>query len=98
MVRPAAEPPKRLPPEVLTQIAVNDRHKLRWVGRIGGFTYLSVSLYLPLFLLVGVRDWTWVIAFHGFCLAASALSFATAFRRDPPDWMVLGVMLPRPRH
>jgi serine/threonine-protein kinase len=93
MVRLLAEPPERLPPEVKTQIAVNDRHKLRWIGRTGGFTYLSVLVYLPILAWVGVRDWRWIGVFYLLVLATSGLSFIAGYRRDPPDWMPLGVMV-----
>ncbi len=93
MVRLLGEPPRVLPPEVQTELASNDRHKLRRIGRISGFAYLSFCAYLPLLLWSGVRESGWLIAMFVAALSASAVSFWTASRRSPPVDGVLVTMV-----
>jgi serine/threonine-protein kinase len=86
-------PPDVLPPEVTTEIASNERHKLRWVGWVGGFAYASVLVFLPLLAWAGVRDPLWVAIPFVFAAITSALSFSAALSRFPPRAVVLGGMV-----
>src|SRR5262249_56919119 len=52
-----AQPPPQLPPEVETELEQSNRDQIRRLARIGGFTYLSLFVYLPFFLLSGVCGW-----------------------------------------
>ncbi len=93
LVRLLAEPPRVLPPEVQMELDRNDRDKLRWIGKIGGFAYLSLFGYLPLLWWGGVRQWGWLVAMYVAAVCASGVSFWTASRRSPPVWGVLLVMV-----
>jgi len=86
-------PPTELPPEVRDEVARNDVHKVRWVGRIGGWAYLSLLVYVPMMFWLGVRRPAWVIAYVLAAIGASAMSFYTASRREPRFSGILAVML-----
>jgi serine/threonine-protein kinase len=88
-----SERPDDLPFEVVQSIEANERHKLRFIGRVGGFSYLSLYLYLPLLFWVGVRSWTPVVGMYAVALLASGLSFWAGFRREPPQWVVMAVLV-----
>lgn len=93
MIHLLSEPPKTLPPEVAIEIASSDRHKIRWMGKVGGWAYLSMLIYLPFFLWSGVNSWLWVGLFYFFVALSTGLSFFAAYRRRPNNWNVLAVML-----
>jgi len=88
-----AQPPPQLPPEVETELEQSNRDQIRRLARIGGFTYLSLFVYLPFFLWSGVRDWRWVVALYALAIATSAVSFWTGRRREPSNRGVLAVMV-----
>jgi len=93
LVRLMTEQPRRLPPEVAIELAGNERHRIRRVGRIGGIAYLSTLLYLPFFVWVGVRDWRWVLAFYACAALAAAASLSAALRKNPSTLEVFGAMV-----
>ncbi len=93
MVQLLNEPPSALPYEVRLSLAANERHKLRWIGKVGGYAYASLFIYLPLLIWVGVRSWLWVALVYLLAALASTLSFWTSLRREPPAWGVLAVLL-----
>jgi eukaryotic-like serine/threonine-protein kinase len=87
------EPPTVLPPEVKSELDHADSEKVRWQAKIAGFAYFHFLVYLPILAWVGVRRWDWVAAMLVAALGASALSFYTATRPQPPTRMVLVVMV-----
>jgi eukaryotic-like serine/threonine-protein kinase len=93
MVKLLSEPPVNLPPEVSGEMELANRHQVRNMAKLGGFTYLSLFLYMPFLLWSGVRDWRWIVALFSLITVASVVSFATLRRRKPSDRSVLLVML-----
>jgi serine/threonine-protein kinase len=51
-------PPEKTPAEVEEELAELERAQVRMGGRIGTLAYLSMNLYVPIFLWLGVRSWT----------------------------------------
>lgn len=92
LIRLLREPPLVLPPEVKHGLAANERHRLRWVARVGGFAYLNMLLFLPAFFWLGVRQWGWVVVMYAAGLTASGLSFWVARQREPSRKIPLVVM------
>ena len=83
MVALLMQPPRELPAEVKEEIEQLSRDQVRLGGKTGGLAYLSINLYIPLLLLMGVRSpWLWVT--YGLAIATSIISFGIA-------------RLPRPR-
>ncbi len=93
LVQLMADPPRRLPSEVETELLGNERHRIRTVGRIGGFAYLSLVLYLPFILWNGVRDARFIVALYVFAAVASAASFWASFRKKPSIREIYVVMV-----
>ena len=85
------EPPLVLPPEVKHELAANERHRLRWVARIGGWAYLSMLAFVPAFFWIGVRRWGWLLVMYAAALVASGLSFYVARQRNPSRTLALVV-------
>lgn len=92
LIRLLSEPPLVLPPEVRQELAANERHRLRWVARAGGYAYLSMLLFLPALLWMGVRLSGFVVLMYLAGMLASGLSFYVARQREPSRKLALVVM------
>jgi serine/threonine-protein kinase len=78
-----SEPPRQVPGEVRRQLADSEARELRGIGVVAGVAYLSMALYLPLFLWSGVRSVGAIAVFYVFCTISMLLSFWTAARKRP---------------
>jgi hypothetical protein len=78
-----SEPPRQVPDEVRQQLADSEAAELKGIGRIAGVAYLSMALYLPLFLWSGVRSVPAMAVFYVFCTISMVLSFWTAALKKP---------------
>ena len=85
MMRLLVEPPRELPESAKSELAATRRDGIRVAFRVGGFAFLSMYLFLPLYLWMGIRDWTLTAAVLGL-IAVSAVTLlwgATGDRRAP---------------
>jgi serine/threonine-protein kinase len=82
MLRLLMQPPRELPAEVHAELEQLSRDQVRLGGKTGGVVYLSICLYVPLLLIMGVRSpWFW--ATYVIALVTSALSFGIARLPEP---------------
>jgi serine/threonine-protein kinase len=88
-----ADPPQVLPREVRQDLAAADRDKMRRIGRLGGFAYGHLLLYLPILAWVGVRRWSWILAFAAFGVAAAVVSAFVSRQRVPSEKLAYVVMV-----
>ncbi|MDB4963094.1 MAG: Serine/threonine protein kinase PrkC, regulator of stationary phase [Myxococcales bacterium] len=58
------EPPPVLPPELIAELAVQERAVTKERNRAGFYAYASLFAFWPLIPFAGVKDWTWVLAFY----------------------------------
>lgn len=86
-------PPVAIPEEVATEMARVERGNLKWMGKVGGYAYASLVVYLPFFLWSGIKDWRWPFAFYAVAALASAASFRVAAQRRPTQRSALLVVL-----
>ena len=78
-----SEPPKQMPDEVRRQLDASQARELKGIGIVAGVAYLSMALYLPLFLWSGVRSVEAIVVFYILCAISGILSFSTALGRRP---------------
>jgi serine/threonine protein kinase len=83
------QPPRETPEEVELELASNERHRARWVARVGAVIYATLLLYLPLFFWTGLRRWEPVALFYGMALAAGATSWLASRSREQPITLTL---------
>jgi serine/threonine-protein kinase len=69
------EPPERMPPEVVSQVATIDQTYARAQWRAVMIAYLSCFATLPLVIVQGVTDWRPMTALYGLIGVLSALSW-----------------------
>jgi serine/threonine-protein kinase len=77
MVTLLMQPMRELPREVREEMEQLSRDQVRLGGKTGGFVYLSLFLYIPLQLLMGVRS-PWLWATYAMALVTSLVSFGVA--------------------
>jgi eukaryotic-like serine/threonine-protein kinase len=93
MVQILTRPPKELPKEVEEQLKRSDEKQIRWTGRVAGVAYLSLVLYLPLFMWTGVRNVPALAVFYGLVIACGCFSLLVSFLSRPRSAHVLVVMV-----
>jgi eukaryotic-like serine/threonine-protein kinase len=73
MVRMLVEPPKALPPSARDELQRSRTTENRLAFRVGALGFLSMYLFLPFYLWMGIRDWTLAGAVLGLIAVSSAL-------------------------
>jgi hypothetical protein len=82
MLRLLMQPPRELPAEVNAELEQLSRDQVRLGGTTGGVVYLSMCLYIPLLLMMGVRsNWFWMT--YVLAVGTSALSFGISRLAEP---------------
>ncbi|HEY4180933.1 MAG TPA: serine/threonine-protein kinase [Kofleriaceae bacterium] len=76
MLRLLLSPPPEIPPEAREELRQSTLQAVRTVGWVGGLGFLSMLFFLPMFLWMGIRDWTSVGIAIGAILASAGLAFA----------------------
>jgi len=74
MVRLLTEPPRTLPAEVDQELLALDEAQVRVGSRVGLVAFLSLNLYLPLIIAMGVRSVAGVAAFFGAATVAGLVT------------------------
>jgi serine/threonine-protein kinase len=82
MVSLLMQPLRELPLEVREEMEQLSRDQVRLGGKTGGIVYLSLFLYIPLQLLMGVRS-PWLWATYAIALVTSLVSFGVARLERP---------------
>lgn len=93
LVRLLSDPPLVLPREVRQDLVAADRDKMRRIGRLGAFAYAHLVIYLPILMWVGVRRWSWILAFALCGVAAGGVSLFVSRQRVPSQRLSYLVML-----
>jgi eukaryotic-like serine/threonine-protein kinase len=75
--------PRALPPEAQREIDAQQRAWQRIASRAATFAYLSFSLYAPLGMLMGIRNWPMAVVPELLWLAAAAMSYYAYRHPDP---------------
>ena len=76
------QPPRELPNEVKDELEQLSRDQVRLGGRTGGLAYLSMNLYVPILLLMGIRSpWMWCT--YALAVATALVSFGIARLAQP---------------
>ncbi|MCE9579109.1 MAG: protein kinase [Deltaproteobacteria bacterium] len=65
-------PPREVPPEVHARMAQLDLEQSRRQSFIGVAAFAAYFLFLPVFMIQGVRDWSWLILTYGIALVGVA--------------------------
>ena len=85
-------PPQETPPEVALQMERSVAAQRRQTAVIGTVVNLSLLLFLPLLLWIGVRDVLPLVFFYVLAMACAAVSFVASRRRRPgltASWVVM---------
>jgi hypothetical protein len=82
MVRLFMEPPRELPTEVKAELEQLSRDQVRLGGKTGGFAFLSLNLYLPIVLAMGIRS-PWVWSTYALAVVTAVLSFGIGRSKQP---------------
>ncbi len=77
MVSLLMQAPRELPRDVKDELEALARDQVRLGGKTGGLVYLSILLYIPLTVLMGIRT-PWLWGMFGLASVASVASFAVA--------------------
>ncbi len=77
-------PPREIPPAVLAELAMERRAEQRVLGIVGGLSFLTFTLYLPVILLMGVRDWS-AFLWSGLLFVLTTVACLHFARRPPAD-------------
>ncbi len=83
MLRLLVKPPASEPPAVAAALNQTIEDQLRRVSSVAAGVYLSLFLYVPVFLWAGVHEPGWIIALYVFAGLAAALSRWVGRSRDP---------------
>jgi len=86
--RMMAEPPSTTPPEVRQEIVESDALAYRQFARLSALGYLVYLLFVPIMLLLGVRDWFYVYALLGL-VAINAVIAWLAMRGWISPWRTI---------
>jgi serine/threonine-protein kinase len=82
MVQLLMQPPRELPAQVKDELEQLSRDQVRLGGTTGGLAYLSINLYIPILLMMGVKSpWLWCT--YVIAAATSLVSFAIARMKEP---------------
>jgi predicted Ser/Thr protein kinase len=83
LVQLMTQVPRALPPEAQREIDAQQRAWQRIGSRAATFAYLSFSLYAPLGILMGIRNWPMAVVPEVMWLVAAAMSFHSYRHPDP---------------
>ena len=82
MLRLLMQPPRELPNEVKEELEQLSRDQVRLGGRTGGLAYLSMNLYVPILVLMGIRS-PWMWGTYALAVATGLVSFGIARLAQP---------------
>jgi hypothetical protein len=90
MVRMMIEPPTSLPVEALAELDRDVAAENRIGFRVGALGFLTMYMFLPLYLWMGIRDWTTTCAVLGLIAACAGLMWwgSTVPSRARPSMML----------
>ena len=71
-------PPRSVPAEVAEEVRDFSDAQLRWTAKVASIAYLSMLIYLPLFLWSGIRRPGIVAAIYALSILSAGLSFAAS--------------------
>lgn len=83
LVQLLAEPPRATPPEAQEVMRASARDGMRFTARAATFSYLSLGLFVPAVMWLGVRDWAQFALLAGLLLCCVASSYY--WYKRPPD-------------
>jgi serine/threonine-protein kinase len=82
MVKLLMQPPRELPAQVKDELEQLSRDQVRLGGTTGGFAYLSINLYIPILLMMGVKSpWLWCT--YVIAALTALVSFGIARMKEP---------------
>ncbi len=86
-------PPREVPPAVHARMAELDLEQSQRQAFIGVAAFAAYFLFLPVFVVQGVRDWTWLIVTYGMALVGVAHAWWSGRSTSPTVWGITVALL-----
>ena len=84
------EPPTKLPPELAASLDAEERELNRQRGRNAMWAFLSIFLFLPVFLFVQeIKNWPDLAALYGAAVIMALLSWENGRTGRSPVWLLM---------
>ncbi len=87
------EPPSEVPAEVIAEIELSHVERVKTISREGMIAFLGgPCMFLPLLVWMGVKNWTWTLAFVLAMVVASVLCYFQARKPRERDSVIILIL------
>ncbi|MCC6998555.1 MAG: protein kinase [Deltaproteobacteria bacterium] len=86
-------PPRETPPEVARAMQETEDDASRAEARVGGFAYLVMLFFIPVFMWMGIRSYPQMLTMAALVVLGSGLGFAFSRARVlSPSWLYVAIV------